>query len=419
MLKIVRGKINHSTLGEVSDLISSLGIKLNNYDIVKEFESEFSKKIGTKYAKTMPFARYALYQILKYKDFPQGSEVIMPPITIKPMVDIILMLGLKPIFVDIELDTLCYDEDELKKAINESTKAISITYLFGIVPNIDNLITICKKNNLYVIEDFSHTLNASYNDKKIGTFGDVSIYSSSSLKTVDTYIGGTVFTNDEKLYKYLDDIVDKLPNMPRIFLFKKILLNLIRNIFSKSVVFTFITNPLLYLLKNLNSSIYKKVLGARLNLKPVVTMPIDWTYRFTSLQARRGLKQLKLVDKLDKDKIDNVNLFRKIISTENLIRLPKELLGSKNVYWQYPLCVNNVDKFIEYLKVNNIDMGLTNLSLCSHLDIYPKYIKETPNANKVKIHYLFVPTYQGLSKEKIEYISNVIKNYLEKINDKI
>ena len=58
MLKIVRGQINHSILGEVSDLCGSLVSKLNNYDIVKEFESEFSKRIGTKYAKTMPFARY-------------------------------------------------------------------------------------------------------------------------------------------------------------------------------------------------------------------------------------------------------------------------------------------------------------------------------------------------------------------------
>lgn len=414
MLKIVRGQINHSILGELSDLFFSLGSKLNNYDRVKEFENEFSKRVGTKYAKTMPFARYALYQVLKYKEFPNGSEIIMPPITIKPMVDIILMLGLKPIFVDIELDTLCYDENELKKAINENTKAILITYLFGIVPNIENLMTICKKNSLYIIEDFSHTLNASYKSKRIGTFGDVSIYSSSSLKTVDTYIGGTVFTNDENLYKYLDNIVDKLPEMPRMFLFKKILLNLVRNTFSKSLVFTFITNPLLYLLKNMNSSIYRKVLGARLNLKPVTTMPEDWTYRFTALQAKRGLRQLKLVDKLDNDKINNVKLFRKLITNKNLNILPVELVDSKNVYWQYPMYVNNVNEFIEYLNKNDVDMGLTNLSLCSNLDIYPLYVKKTPNAYKVKNHYLFVPTYQGLSHEKIEYISIIIKDFLEK-----
>jgi dTDP-4-amino-4,6-dideoxygalactose transaminase len=142
-------------------------------------------------------------------------------------------------------------------------------------------------------------------------------------------------------------------------------------------------------------------------------MPKDWTFKFTSLQATRGLKQLKLVDKLDKDKINNVNLFREFLTDNNLYVLPKELEGSKNVYWQYPMYVNNVDKFIEYLKENDIDMGLTNLSLCSHLDIYPQFVKETTNALKIKNHYLFVPTYQGLSREKIEYISIIIKDFLE------
>jgi dTDP-4-amino-4,6-dideoxygalactose transaminase len=160
-------------------------------------------------------------------------------------------------------------------------------------------------------------------------------------------------------------------------------------------------------------------LGARLNLKPVENMPDDWSYRFTSLQAQRGLKQLKLVDKLDKNKIDNVNLFRELVTDKNLNILPKELDGSKNVYWQYPICIKNVDRFIEYLKENNIDMGLTNLSLCSHLDIYPLFVKKTPNAYKVKNQYLFVPTYQGLSKDKVKYISIIIKDFLEKIDDKI
>ena len=59
-------------------------------------------------------------------------------------------------------------------------------------------------------------------------------------------------------------------------------------------------------------------------------------------------------------------------------------------------------------------MGLTNLSLCSHLDIYPEYVQDTLNAYKVKNNYLFVPTYQGLSQEKIEYVAKMIKQYLEK-----
>jgi len=417
MLKIVRGRLYHSLWGEISDLLYSLVGTLDNSQVVQEFEKEMAKNIGIEFAKTMPFARYALYSILKYKDFPKGSEIIMPPITIKPMVDIVLMLDLKPIFIDIELDTLCFDANELEKNITSNTKAIFITYLFGIVPDVNKILDICKKNDLYVMEDFSHTMNGKYKNKNIGTLGDVSIYSSSSLKTIDTYIGGTVFTEDEKLYTFLDNINKKLPTMPRIFLFKKILLNFVRNLFSKSIIFTLITNPLLYILKNLNQTFYKKVLGARLNLKPVNNMPLDWTYKFTSLQAQRGLKELQKVNKVDKAKIYNVEKFRKIIEKKFFDILPKELDTSFNVYWQYPIYIKDTQKFLNYIKEYNIDMGTTNLSLCSYLDIYPEFMKETKNALLVKEHYMFVPTYQGLSKDNIVYVSQTIKKYLEKYND--
>jgi len=417
MLKIVRGRLYHSLWSEIYDLLYSLIGNLNNDEIIQKFENKMAQNIGIKYAITMPFARNALYNILKYKDFPKGSEIIMPPITIKPMVDIVLMLDLKPIFVDIELDTLCFDSNELEKNITSNTKAIFITYLFGVVPDVNKILDICKKNNLYVMEDFSHTMNGKYKNKNIGTLGDVSIYSSSSLKTVDTYIGGTVFTKDEKLYTFLDNINKKLPIMPRLFLFKKILLNFTRNLFSRSIIFTFITSPLLYILKNLNLTFYKKVLGARLNLKPVNSMPLDWTYKFTSLQAQRGLKELQNVNEVDSSKIENVKIFRKIIEEKFFDILPKELDSSFNVYWQYPIYIKDTQKFLDYIKEYNIDMGTTNLSLCSNLDIYPEFMKETENALLVKEHYLFVPTYKGLSKDKIIYVAQTIKRYLEKYND--
>ena len=415
---IVRGRIYHNLLDEIIDMLKSFIVALDDEVVIKEFEEKMAQRVGTQYAKTMPFARYALYSILQYKEFPEGSEIIMPPITIKPMVDIVLMLGLKPIFVDIELDTLCFDPIELEKSITENTKAILFTYLFGIVPEMDRLLEICKKKNLYVIEDFSHTINAKYKDKNIGTLGDVSLYSSSSLKTVDTYIGGTVFTNEKKLFDFLEKINTSLPLMPRVFLFKKILLNFVRNLFSKSFIFTFVTNPLLKLLKNLDPTFYKKVLGARLNLKPVEIMPEDWKYKFTSLQAQRGIIQLDNVDNVDKYKRENIILFREYLQDFFQV-LPKELENSYNVYWQYPIYIKNTEKFLEYIEKYNIDMGTTNLSLCSYLDIYPSYKKETKNALTVKEHYMFVPTYIGLDRNKMIYISQTIKKYLEENNDKI
>jgi dTDP-4-amino-4,6-dideoxygalactose transaminase len=173
------------------------------------------------------------------------------------------------------------------------------------------------------------------------------------------------------------------------------------------------------MIKYLNPQIYKKILGARLNLKPIKSMPTDWTYRFTTLQAKRGLKQLKLVDKLDKDKIKNVNYFRKNIDPKFLQLLPKELKKSKNVYWQYPIYIKNTDEFLKFMVQNNIDIGTTNLSLCSYLNIYPEYKNETKKAYIVKNNYFFVPLYQGLKEKQIKRIVKTINEFLENQDDQI
>ena len=127
---------------------------------VRDFEESFSEYYGVRNTIAFPFARTALYASLKSQGFEKGSEVLMPPITIKPMMDVVISLGLKPVFVDIELETLCFDPAKLAEAITPRTRAALITYLFGVAPNAEELTRICKDRGLFVIEDFSHALNA-------------------------------------------------------------------------------------------------------------------------------------------------------------------------------------------------------------------------------------------------------------------
>ena len=217
--------------------------------IIYEFESEFAKYNGSKFCKAFPFARTAIYHSLKYKNFPKGSEVIMPPISIKGILDVVLELGLVPVFVDIDPKNLCFEESSLKEKINKNTKAIVITYLYGIVPNVKKIIKICKKNNLFIIEDFSHNLNSQFESKKIGTFGDVGVYSSSSIKTLDTFGGGLAITDDNNIYEYFNKVIKNFKTPPRIIVIKKIIINLVRNFATNRMLFFMFTFPIIKILK--------------------------------------------------------------------------------------------------------------------------------------------------------------------------
>ena len=116
-LAIPRGRISHTLSEDIKWLASSLVLPLNNKNQISEFEESFADYVGRKHCISFPFVRTAIYFILKDLNLPTGSVVLMPPVTIKPILDVVLELGLVPEFVDIDLDTVCFDVDELIESL--------------------------------------------------------------------------------------------------------------------------------------------------------------------------------------------------------------------------------------------------------------------------------------------------------------
>ena len=115
MFKIPRGSVNHKIKDEIKSLFKSFFYSLDSQQVVNKFEKKFASYNERKFCCAFPFARTAFYYSIKSLGIPKGSEIIMSPITIKPILDVVLELGLKPIFCDLDLDTLGYDEALLKK----------------------------------------------------------------------------------------------------------------------------------------------------------------------------------------------------------------------------------------------------------------------------------------------------------------
>ena len=93
----------------------------------------------------LPLARTAVFLTLKSLNLPKNSEVIMPPITIKPMLDVALELGLKPVFVDIDKKNLNFEIKDLKNKISQNTRAVLLTHLWGISADLNEIVGIFKK----------------------------------------------------------------------------------------------------------------------------------------------------------------------------------------------------------------------------------------------------------------------------------
>ena len=403
MLPIPRGIVYHSISYELKCLFLSFFSSFSEKKIINKFESKFAKYNGSKFCIAFPYARTAIFYSLKYKNLSKGSEVIMPPISIKGILDVVLELGLVPIFVDIDPKNLCFEESSLKKKINKNTKAIIITYLYGIVPNLEKIIKISKKNNLFIIEDFSHNLYSQYKNKKVGTFGNVGVYSSSSIKTLDTFGGGLAITDDENIYKYFDKVVKSFETPSRFIVVKKILINLFRNLATNRVLFFLFTFPIIKILKKLYPNDILKYSGTR-EVSPVKSLAPEMFYAYTSFQAKVGLNLLKSVFKKDKIRIDNVNYIKSQLKN---IDFPEGDISGNNVYWQFVFFPKDASKAQDHMHKNKIDTATSSLVNLSSLKNYG-YENICPKAQYIYTTGLFIPSYHSLKKKELKNIANIL-----------
>ena len=177
--------------------------RLTNGDKVLQFEKEWSEWLGVKYSVFVNSGSSAneLTMLALKHMFPEGGEIIVPPLTWISDINSILFSGFDPVFTDINLKNLSFDLDKLEMAIGEKTRAIFITHVLGINALTDRLIKICNDNNILLIEDVCEAHGATYNEKKLGSIGFASNFSFYFAHHMSTIEGGMICTNDWKIYQ--------------------------------------------------------------------------------------------------------------------------------------------------------------------------------------------------------------------------
>lgn len=175
--------------------------QLSSGSNVKEFEEKFANYIGTKYACSVSSGTAGLHLCVKGFDLKDGDEVITSPFSFISSANAILFERAKPVFVDIDEKTLNMDLDQIEDKITKKTKAILAVHIFGHPLNMDKLNRIADKYNLKVIEDACESLGAKYKDKKLGNFGNPTVFAFYPNKQMTTGEGGMIVTDDKKQYE--------------------------------------------------------------------------------------------------------------------------------------------------------------------------------------------------------------------------
>lgn len=173
----------------------------------KELEAELSEQFNSKYVQLVSSGTAALSVALAAAGVGAGDEVIMPTFTFVATFESIMMLGAIPVLVDID-DTLTLDPKAVEKAITSKSKAIMIVHMCGSMGNMNALEAISKKHNLLLIEDACQAIGGTYNNKPLGSIGDMGCFSFDFVKTITCGEGGAVITNNKEYYTHADHYSD-------------------------------------------------------------------------------------------------------------------------------------------------------------------------------------------------------------------
>ena len=401
-MPVSRGSIRHTLLEDGLNVISlflrpGTLFTAPSPALRAEVASVVTRRFSTTHATLFPFARTGLYATLKALDLPPGSNILMTPITIGPMLEVIHALGHKPIFVDIELNTFGPDLEQLAQILAGRPACFLLTYLFGYVPDVARIEQMCRDSNTILVEDFSHNIGAECNGRALGTFGTVGIYSASLLKYVDSYNGAFVITNDSRIAASLDNFAGELEPPSRKRLAAIIYRTFIWNFALSRLPFNLFTYPALWLLKKLHPALFDKLLGPSILLQLYSPLPRFFFEDIARFQCEGILRHMSKLDVILESRRASARQ-----ALDSYLRVTTELTPAgpervspyrfgKPTFWQFVIPVNDLAISRDKLFRAGIETGATNLrNLAAASGVV------LPNASRITDNYIFIPLHQHL-----------------------
>ena len=203
MIPILDSKRQYARIGSEIETAVCEVLRSGSYILgpnTKALEQELADYIGCKYTVGLNSGTDALHLALRALDIGAGDEVITVAFTFVATTEAIGIVGAKPVFVDIDANTFNLDASKLEAAITPRTKAIIPVHLYGQPCDMDKIMEVAKRHNLYVIEDCCQAIGAKYKGQMVGTFGEIGCFSFYPTKNLGGMgDGGLATTNSEKL----------------------------------------------------------------------------------------------------------------------------------------------------------------------------------------------------------------------------
>ena len=192
--------INEKTINQCVNYLREAKLSIPSGDILDEFENNFSDYTGSSHCLAQNNGTSALFSAYFALGLKSGDEIIVPSFTWTATVTAMIPLGINPVFCDIDSETWTIDPDDIIRKITSRTKAICVVHMWGNVCNMKQIMKIVKQYGLFLIEDCSHAHGAMYQNRYVGTFGDIGCFSMQATKPLAGGELGAVITNNDSFF---------------------------------------------------------------------------------------------------------------------------------------------------------------------------------------------------------------------------
>jgi len=354
----------------------------------KEFEEKFANYFGSKYAVMVNSGSsanlIAIAALIFSGRLNRGDEIIVPAVSWSTTYYPLYQYGLKLIFVDIDLNTLNIDKQQIESAITPKTKAIFTVNLLGNPNEYDEIINICDKHGLILIEDNCEAMGAKYNNKFTGTFGIIGTFSTFYSHHICTMEGGIAITDDEELYHYM--------------------LSLRAHGWTRDIPHS--------------SKIYQKSPSEFYESYNFI-LP-GYNVRPLEIEAAVGIEQLKKLERFVSIRRQNAEYFRELCHNLNNIVIQEEI-GQSSWFGFSIVLINDLrgqrDNLINELKKNDIEVrpivagNITFNKSVKYLDY--RINNRLKNADYIHVNGYFIGNHSKDLKKEIDQFYDLFSSFMD------
>ncbi|MFI3547215.1 DegT/DnrJ/EryC1/StrS aminotransferase family protein [Mammaliicoccus sciuri] len=353
----------------INDVLKSGWLSSGNVSV--NVENEMKRLTNARYCTSVSSCTSGLEIILEYLNLTESEEIIIPTWTFVSVANVCSKTKAKLIFVDCDEHTFNLNITDLKMKITDKTRVIIFPEYGGLISDVEEIRSISKLNNIYVIEDCAHSIGAKYNEEFAGNIFDAASFSFYANKIIGGAEGGAITTNDKELYN-----------------------------FANQYRFNGMSNNAIERYKISGNSLYDvHYKGIKANL--------------SDIHASLILPQLVDIENIKKQRTVLAENYNVLFSKCSYINIP---LNSENrVWWNYQIVINNskIDRnnLINYLKMQGIGTSI-------HFNPIHKYkVYNTnvilPVSEEMAQKVVSIPFYIGLSYKEQELVVKYIVNYIE------